>query len=109
MNSLGLTEPQPENNVHRILLEMLGGYSERVRARALQLPTWNEALGLPRPWDQQWTLRLQQILAYETDLLEFEDIFDGSRSIAAKVTGLKAEALVEQADRRNGRGHLGGR
>ena len=79
VNSLGLTEPQPENNVHRILLEMLAvTLSKKARARAVQLPAWNEALGLPRPWDQQWSLRMQQILAYETDLLEYGDIFDGS-------------------------------
>ena len=81
VNSLGLTEPQPENNVHRILLEMLAvTLSRNARARAVQLPAWNEALGLPRPWDQQWSLRMQQILAYETDLLEYGDIFDGSVS-----------------------------
>jgi (2R)-ethylmalonyl-CoA mutase len=80
VNSLGLTEQQPENNVYRILLEMLAvTLSKNARARALQLPAWNEALGLPRPWDQQWSLRMQQILAYETDLLEYGDIFDGSR------------------------------
>jgi len=80
VNSLGLTEPQPENNVYRILIEALAvTLSKRARCRALQLPAWNEALGLPRPWDQQWSLRLQQILAYETDLLEYEDLFDGSR------------------------------
>jgi (2R)-ethylmalonyl-CoA mutase len=79
VNSLGLTEPQPENNVYRILLEMLAvTLSKDARARAVQLPAWNEALGLPRPWDQQWSLRLQQILAYESDLLEYEDLFDGS-------------------------------
>ena len=84
VNSLGLTEPQPENNVYRILLEMLGVVlSKDARARAVQLPAWNEALGLPRPWDQQWSLRLQQIVAYETDLLEYGDIFDGSHVIAA--------------------------
>jgi (2R)-ethylmalonyl-CoA mutase len=80
VNSLGLTEQQPENNVYRILLEMLAvTLSKNARARAVQLPAWNEALGLPRPWDQQWSLRLQQIVAYETDLLEYGDIFDGSR------------------------------
>ena len=78
VNSLGLTEQQPENNVYRILLEMLAVVlSKKARARAVQLPAWNEALGLPRPWDQQWSLRMQQIVAYETDLLEFADIFDG--------------------------------
>ena len=78
VNSLGLTEQQPENNVYRILLEMLAvALSKNARARAVQLPAWNEALGLPRPWDQQWSLRMQQILAYETDLLEYGDLFDG--------------------------------
>jgi (2R)-ethylmalonyl-CoA mutase len=85
VNSLGLTEPQPENNVYRILIEALAvTLSKRARCRALQLPAWNEAMGLPRPWDQQWSLRLQQILAYETDLLEYEDIFDGSHVVDAK-------------------------
>ena len=98
VNSLGLTEPQPENNVYRILLEMLAvTLSKNARARAVQLPAWNEALGLPRPWDQQWSLRMQQILAFETDLLEHEDIFDGSRVIDAKVEALKAEARDELA------------
>jgi (2R)-ethylmalonyl-CoA mutase len=96
VNSLGLTEQQPENNVYRILLEMLAVVmSKNARARSVQLPAWNEALGLPRPWDQQWSLRLQQIVAYETDLLEYADIFDGSSEIAAKVASLKAEALAE--------------
>src|SRR3954464_12039729 len=96
VNSLGLTEPQPENNVARILIEMLAvTLSKKARARAVQLPAWNEALGLPRPWDQQWSLRLQQILAYETDLLQFGDIFDGSPAIAAKVEELKREAKEE--------------
>jgi (2R)-ethylmalonyl-CoA mutase len=96
VNSLGLTEQQPENNVYRILLEMLPVVlSKNARARAVQLPAWNEALGLPRPWDQQWSLRLQQIVAYETDLLEFGDIFDGSRVIAEKVEQLKYEAEKE--------------
>ncbi len=96
VNSLGLTEPQPENNVYRILLETLAVVlSKSARARAVQLPAWNEALGLPRPWDQQWSLRMQQILAYETDLLEYEDLFDGSPVIAAKVEALKAEARAE--------------
>ncbi len=96
VNSLGLTEQQPENNVYRILLEMLAVVmSKNARARSVQLPAWNEALGLPRPWDQQWSLRLQQIVAYETDLLEYADIFDGSSEIAAKVESLKAEALAE--------------
>jgi ethylmalonyl-CoA mutase len=96
VNSLGLTEQQPENNVYRILLEMLAVVmSKNARARSVQLPAWNEALGLPRPWDQQWSLRLQQIVAYETDLLEYADIFDGSVEIAAKVESLKAEATAE--------------
>jgi ethylmalonyl-CoA mutase len=98
VNSLGLTEPQAENNVYRILLETLAvTMSKRARARAVQLPAWNEALGLPRPWDQQWSLRLQQILAYETDLLEFEDLFDGSTVIAAKVAELCEGARAELA------------
>jgi (2R)-ethylmalonyl-CoA mutase len=98
VNSLGLTEQQPENNVYRILLEMLAVVlSKDARARAVQLPAWNEALGLPRPWDQQWSLRLQQIVAYETDLLDFEDIFDGSRVIAEKVEQLKFQAREELA------------
>jgi (2R)-ethylmalonyl-CoA mutase len=96
VNSLGLTEPQPENNVARILIEMLAvTLSKNARARAVQLPAWNEALGLPRPWDQQWSLRLQQILAYETDLLDYGDIFDGSAEIAGKVAELKREAREE--------------
>jgi len=96
VNSLGLTEQQPENNVYRILLEMLAvTLSKNARARAVQLPAWNEALGLPRPWDQQWSLRLQQIVAYETDLLEYGDIFDGSEEITRKVEELKAEAREE--------------
>jgi (2R)-ethylmalonyl-CoA mutase len=96
VNSLGLTEQQPENNVYRILLEMLAVVlSRNARARAVQLPAWNEALGLPRPWDQQWSLRMQQIVAYETDLLDYGDIFDGSKEIAAKVEALKAEAREE--------------
>src|SRR5712691_6245960 len=98
VNSLGLTEQQPENNVARILIEMLAvTLSRRARARAVQLPTWNEALGLPRPWDQQWSLRLQQILAYETDLLDYGDIFDGSAEIERKVAELKREAREELA------------
>ncbi len=98
VNSLGLTEPQPENNVYRVLLSMLAvTLSKKARARAVQLPAWNEALGLPRPWDQQWSLRLQQIVAYETDLLEFGDIFDGSKEIDAKVEALKEEARAELA------------
>src|SRR6187399_152949 len=96
VNSLGLTEPQPENNVHRIMLEMLAvTLSRNARARAVQLPAWNEALGLPRPWDQQWSLRMQQILAYETDLLDYGDIFDGSSEIARKVEALKQQAREE--------------
>ena len=94
VNSLGLTEAQPENNVPRIVLESLGvTLSKRSRARALQLPAWNEALGLPRPWDQQWSLRIQQILAFESDLLEYGDIFDGS-------------VVIETEDGRTGRGGL---
>ena len=96
VNSLGLTEQQPENNVHRILIEMLAvTLSKRARARAVQLPAWNEALGLPRPWDQQWSMRMQQILAFETDLLEYDDIFDGSKVIDAKVEALKVETRAE--------------
>jgi (2R)-ethylmalonyl-CoA mutase len=96
VNSLGLTEPQPENNVYRILIEMLAVVlSKNARARAVQLPAWNEALGLPRPWDQQWSLRMQQIMAYETDLLEYADIFDGSKVIEAKVETLKHDAREE--------------
>ena len=98
VNSLGLTEPQPENNVYRILLSMLAvTLSKKARARAVQLPAWNEALGLPRPWDQQWSLRLQQIVAYETDLLEYGDIFDGSEVIERKVEELKEQAREELA------------
>ncbi len=98
VNSLGLTEQQPENNVYRILLEMLAVVlSKDARARAVQLPAWNEALGLPRPWDQQWSLRLQQIVAYETDLLEYADIFNGSHAIAEKVEQLKFQAREELA------------
>jgi len=98
VNSLGLTEQQPENNVTRILIEMLAVVlSKGARARAVQLPAWNEALGLPRPFDQQWSLRMQQIMAYETDLLEYGDIFDGSSEISRKVAALKEEALAELA------------
>ena len=98
VNSLGLTEPQAENNVYRILIEMLAvTLSKNARARAVQLPAWNEALGLPRPWDQQWSLRMQQILAFETDLLEYGDIFDGSVEVAKKVAALKEEAKAELA------------
>ncbi|HEY8162501.1 MAG TPA: protein meaA [Methylocystis sp.] len=96
VNSLGLTEQQPENNVYRILIEMLAVVlSKNARARAVQLPAWNEALGLPRPFDQQWSLRMQQIMAYETDLLEYGDIFDGNPEIARKVAELKQEAKAE--------------
>ncbi|TCJ31126.1 protein meaA [Nocardioides jejuensis] len=96
VNSLGLTEAQPENNVQRIVLEMLGvSLSKNARARAIQLPAWNEALGLPRPWDQQWSLRLQQVLAFESDLLEYGDIFDGSVVIEAKVNELIEGAKAE--------------
>jgi len=98
VNSLGLTEQQPENNVYRILLETLAvTLSKNARARAVQLPAWNEALGLPRPWDQQWSLRMQQILAYETDLLEFDDLFDGNPAIDRKVNELKDGARAELA------------
>jgi (2R)-ethylmalonyl-CoA mutase len=98
VNSLGLTEQQPENNVYRILIEMLAVVlSKRARARAVQLPAWNEALGLPRPWDQQWSLRMQQVMAYETDLLEYGDIFDGSVEIQRKVDELKDAARAELA------------
>lgn len=98
VNSLGLTEQQPENNVYRILIEMLAvTLSKKARARAVQLPAWNEALGLPRPWDQQWSMRMQQILAYETDLLEFDDLFDGNPAVDAKVEKLKDGARHELA------------
>ncbi|GLK81578.1 methylmalonyl-CoA mutase [Methylopila turkensis] len=98
VNSLGLTEPQPENNVYRILIQTLAvTLSKDARARAVQLPAWNEALGLPRPWDQQWSLRAQQILAYETDILEYADIFNGSEVMNAKVEALKQEARAELA------------
>jgi (2R)-ethylmalonyl-CoA mutase len=96
VNSLGLTEVQPENNAWRIALEMLGvTLSKRARCRALQLPTWNEAMSLPRPWDQQWSLRLQQILAFETDLLEYPDLFDGNPAVAAKTDAIAAAAQGE--------------
>ncbi|NIZ62065.1 protein meaA [Sedimentitalea sp. CY04] len=96
VNSLGLTEQQPENNVYRILIEMLAvTLSKKARARAVQLPAWNEALGLPRPWDQQWSMRMQQILAYETDLLEYGDLFDGNTVVDAKVEELKSGARAE--------------
>ena len=98
VNSLGLTEQQPENNVYRILLEMLAvTLSKNARARAVQLPAWNEALGLPRPWDQQWSLRMQQILAFETDLLEYGDLFDGNPVVTKKVEELKGGARAELA------------
>ena len=98
VNSLGLTEQQPENNVYRILIEMLAvTLSKNARARAVQLPAWNEALGLPRPWDQQWSMRMQQIMAFETDLLEYEDLFNGNPVVAAKVDALKTGALHELA------------
>jgi (2R)-ethylmalonyl-CoA mutase len=98
VNSLGLTEAQPENNVIRIVLEALGvTLSKKARCRALQLPAWNEALGLPRPWDQQWSLRIQQVLAYETDLLEHADLFDGSHVVEARAAELKKEAKAELA------------
>ncbi|SIO40846.1 (R)-ethylmalonyl-CoA mutase [Rhodovulum sp. ES.010] len=98
VNSLGLTEQQPENNVYRILIEMLAvTLSKNARARAVQLPAWNEALGLPRPWDQQWSMRMQQILAYETDLLEYGDLFDGNPVVTAKVEELKDGARAELA------------
>ncbi len=98
VNSLGLTEQQPENNVYRILLEMLAvTLSKKARARAVQLPAWNEALGLPRPWDQQWSLRMQQILAFETDLLEYDDLFDGNPAVTRKVEELKSGAREELA------------
>ncbi len=98
VNSLGLTEQQPENNVYRILIEMLAvTLSKNARARAVQLPAWNEALGLPRPWDQQWSLRMQQILAYESDLLEYDDLFDGNPAVERKVAALKEAARAELA------------
>src|SRR5512132_363924 len=99
VNSLGLTEAQPENNVQRIVLETLGvTLSKGARARSLQLPAWNEALGLPRPWDQQWSLRIQQVLAFETDLLEYDDIFAGSHVVEAKTAELVDEAQAELDD-----------
>ncbi len=99
VNSLGLTEAQPENNVQRIVLEMLGvTLSKRARARSIQLPAWNEALGLPTPWDQQWSLRMQQVLAFESDLLEYGDLFDGSQVIEAKTAELRIAAQAELDD-----------
>src|SRR5262249_53996596 len=98
VNSLGLTEAQPENNIQRIVLEMLGvTLSRDARARAVQLPAWNEALGLPRPWDQQWSLRMQQVLAYESDLLEYDDLFAGSTVVAAKTQSIVDGARAELA------------
>ena len=98
MNSLGLTEAQPENNVQRIVLEMLGvTLSKDARARAIQLPAWNEALGLPRPWDQQWSLRIQQVLAFESDLLEYDDLFTGSVVVEARVAELVAAARAPRS------------
>jgi (2R)-ethylmalonyl-CoA mutase len=99
VNSLGLTEAQPENNVQRIVLEMLGvTLSKRARARSVQLPAWNEAMGLPRPWDQQWSLRIQQVLAFETDLLEYDDLFDGSHVVEARTAELRDAAWAELQD-----------
>ena len=99
VNSLGLTEAQPENNIQRIVLEMLGvTMSKRARARSVQLPAWNEAIGLPRPWDQQWSLRMQQVLAFETDLLEYDDVFDGSKVVEARTAELVAAAGAELDD-----------
>src|SRR2546427_6229835 len=104
VNSLGLTEQQPENNVYRILIEMLAvTLSKKTRARAVQLPAWNEALGLPRPWDQQWSLRIQQVLAFESDLLEYDDLFDGSPVVEAKVKEIVNGARTE-IDRIQGMG-----
>ena len=98
VNSLGLTESQPENNVQRIVLEALAvTLGRNARARAIQLPAWNEALGLPRPWDQQWSLRIQQVLAYETDLLEYPDIFEGSKVMDGLVAELLEGAREEMA------------
>ncbi len=108
VNSLGLTEQQPENNVYRILLEMLAvTLSKKARARAVQLPAWNEALGLPRPWDQQWSMRMQQILAFETDLLEFDDLFDGNPAVDRKVEELKDGARHELANLESMGGAIG--
>ena len=111
VNSLGLTEAQPENNVQRIVLEMLGvTLSKRARARSIQLPAWNEALGLPRPWDQQWSLRMQQVLAYESDVLEYEDIFDGSHVVEARHGRARRRGRGRARRRaRDGRGVRGGR
>ena len=111
VNSLGLTEQQPENNVYRILLEMLAVVlSKNARARAVQLPAWNEALGLPRPWDQQWSLRMQQIVAYETDLLDYGDIFDGSRGDRGQGRAVEGRGAARARPRaRHGRRHRGDR
>jgi len=109
VNSLGLTEQQPENNVYRILIEMLAvTLSKKARARAVQLPAWNEALGLPRPWDQQWSMRMQQILAFETDLLEFDDLFDGNPAVDTKVAELVEGARAELANLDAMGGAMGG-
>jgi (2R)-ethylmalonyl-CoA mutase len=108
VNSLGLTEQQPENNVYRILIEMLAvTLSKRARARAVQLPAWNEALGLPRPWDQQWSMRMQQIMAYETDLLEYDDLFDNNPAVDRKVEALKEGARAELANIESMNGAIG--
>ncbi len=108
VNSLGLTEQQPENNVYRILIEMLAvTLSKKARARAVQLPAWNEALGLPRPWDQQWSMRMQQIMAFETDLLEYDDLFDGNPAVDAKVDALKDGARHELANLESMGGAIG--
>ncbi|KPA21702.1 Methylmalonyl-CoA mutase [Shimia sp. SK013] len=108
VNSLGLTEQQPENNVYRILIEMLAvTLSKKARARAVQLPAWNEALGLPRPWDQQWSMRMQQIMAFETDLLEFDDLFDGNPAVDAKVEALKDGARHELSNLESMGGAIG--
>ncbi len=108
VNSLGLTEQQPENNVYRILIEMLAvTLSKKARARAVQLPAWNEALGLPRPWDQQWSMRMQQIMAFETDLLEYDDLFDGNPAVDSKVEELKEGARRELANLESMGGAIG--
>ncbi len=108
VNSLGLTEQQPENNVYRILIEMLAvTLSKNARARAVQLPAWNEALGLPRPWDQQWSMRMQQIMAFETDLLEYDDLFDGNPAVDSKVNALKDGARRELANLESMGGAIG--
>ncbi len=108
VNSLGLTEQQPENNVYRILIEMLAvTLSQKARARAVQLPAWNEALGLPRPWDQQWSMRMQQIMAFETDLLEYDDLFDGNPAVESKVEELKEGARRELANLESMGGAIG--